>query len=418
MFLPTFLLLATAAIPTTAKTLLEAIENIPELSNFTSFYNANKFFASAFFGNKTLYPITVFIPNDKAFAKFYNTTGSPLTSVGPLELLTIIQYHTLVSGLDKNNLTTASSGSGLTVPTLLVSDQFNNRSAGSTLASKFGGPERANGQVVFISGSGSGVARRTVLSRQAGSSTSSVRSGLSSTVSITALDDKEGAWDGGHFHIIDGLLTPPTTCKATINGARLTALDNALTRASLWAALDSTKNITCLGPNNNAFTNAGSPDQNLTSANLSKALLFHTLPQVAYSDYLTDGQEFTSLQNMTVRVKVQGQGKDRQIWFNNAKVIDANVLTHNGLVHVLDAVMKPLEQINSTSSGTPGPTSAPTSAPTSTHTSAPTTTTTTGPATSTGAAVAIGMDTSRWGLFGFSGFLGVAGLALFGGLLL
>ena len=327
MFLPSLLLLATAVIPATARTLIEAIENIPELSNFTSFYNANKFFASAFFGNKTLYPITVFIPNNKAFAKFYNTTGSPLTSLGPLELLTIIQYHTLVSGLDKNNLTNASSGSGLTVPTLLVSDLFNNRSAGSGLTSKFGGNERSNGQVVFISGSGgSGVARRTVLSRQAGSSTSSVRSGLSSTVSITAVEDSEGIWDGGRFHIIDGLLTPPTTCKATINGAKLTALDNALTRAGLWTALDSTKNITCLGPNNNAFTSAGSPDQNFTSADLSKALLFHTLPEVAYSDYLTDGQEFTSLQNMTVRVKVQGQGKDRQIWFNNAKVIDANVL--------------------------------------------------------------------------------------------
>jgi len=328
MLLPTLLLVATA-VPATAQTFLEAIGKIPTLSNFTSFYTANEVFASVFFGNKTLYPITVLVPNDNAFASYQALTGTPLTSLDPLELLTVIQYHTLVSSISKDNLTDSGSGSGLTAPTLLVSNQYNNRSAGSALAAKFGGPERANGQVVFISGSGPAGLNRLLLSRQGGSSSDTVRSGLSSTVNLTALDDSQGVWEGGRFHIIDGLLTPPDTCKKTINGAKLTALDNALTRSNLWTALDSTKNITCLGPSNSAFSTAGSPDQNLTASELSKALLFHTLPQVAYSDFLTDGQEFTSLQNMTVRVKVQGQGKDRQIWFNNAKVISANVLTHN-----------------------------------------------------------------------------------------
>lgn len=49
---------------------------------------------------------------------------------------------------------------------------------------------------------------------------------------------------------------------------------------------------------------------------------FHTLPEVAYSNFLTDGMKFTSLQNATVTVTV----KDNQIWFNDAKVIQPNVL--------------------------------------------------------------------------------------------
>jgi uncharacterized surface protein with fasciclin (FAS1) repeats len=40
--------------------------------------------------------------------------------------------------------------------------------------------------------------------------------------------------------------------------------------------------------------------------------------------------EFTSLANKTVKVKIQGD----DIYFNNAKVVAANVLTNNGLIHM------------------------------------------------------------------------------------
>ena len=99
-----------------------------------------------------------------------------------------------------------------------------------------------------------------------------------------------------------------------------------MNRSGLWSALDSHPNITCLGPSNNAFSTAGNPDATLNQTALQGALLFHTLPEVAYSDYLYDGQEFTSLQNMTVKVSIKGEGNDKQIYFNNAKVLDANVL--------------------------------------------------------------------------------------------
>lgn len=326
MYIPSLLLLLTTALLTTAQTLLEAISAIPTLSNFTAFYSTNELFASAFFNNQSLYPITVLVPNDNAFATYLQQNGVSLTDLPPEALLTLIQYHTLVSSLSKENLTNGGSGSGMTTPTMLVNEQYNNRSVGSALASKYGGPERSKGQVVFISNQNTGSSKRLLLSRQAGSSPASVRSGLSSTVNITALDDDQGLWKGGRFHIVDGLLTPPAMCKETIRQASLTSLDRALNRSGLWDALDSSNNVTCLGPSNDAFNNAANPDQNFTSQELVKALLFHTLPQVAYSDFLVDGMEFTSLQNMTVRVKVQGEGKERQIWFNNARVVDANVL--------------------------------------------------------------------------------------------
>lgn len=56
----------------------------------------------------------------------------------------------------------------------------------------------------------------------------------------------------------------------------------------------------------------------------------HTLDEVTYSNYLRDGQVIGTLNNTKVRVSIRGE----DIFFNNAKVIEANVLTNNGLIHM------------------------------------------------------------------------------------
>ncbi|KAH7091966.1 FAS1 domain-containing protein [Paraphoma chrysanthemicola] len=331
--------------------LLEAISKVPALSNFTAFYRNNAAFANALLGNASNYPITFLAPNDQAFASYQERNGISLTSLPPATLLAVLQYHTLVSSLSKENLTGDSGRAGNTIPTMLTT-QNNNRSVGISMAARFGGSQRASGQVVFIRSSEPS-SNRFLLSRQNGLPQSSIRSGLSSDLSLLALEGDQGIWDGGRFHIVDGLLTPPQLCARTIRSSNLTSLDNALNRTRLWPSLDGSKNVTCLGPSNEAFARAGNPDAGLNETALTDAILFHTLDEVAYSDYLYNGQEFKTLQNGTVRVRVEGQGASRSVWFNNAKLINANVLTHNGLMHVLDAVMMPLEQINGTPSSTP-----------------------------------------------------------------
>ncbi|KAH6633521.1 fasciclin domain-containing protein [Boeremia exigua] len=342
-------LLGMALSRTHAQTLLEALSRVPELSNFTTFYQNNEAFAASYFGNKSIYPITFLAPSNEAFTAYYAQHQVSLFDVGPEILLQLVQYHTLVSDLTRDNFTSVGT-TGITAPTLLKDSPNNNRSSGVSLASKFGGPERARGQVVFIQSAGKASTPNSfkLMSRQSSEETTGVRSGLASTVNIQTLDAEQATWDGGSFHIVDGLLTLPTTCARTIRSAGLASLDNALNRTKLWPALDGTKNVTCLGPSNAAFQTAGNPDRSLNETDLTGALLFHTLPEVAYSDFLVDGQEFKSLQNATVRVRVEDNNGTRTIWFNNARVVDANVLTHNGLIHVLDAVMIPLEQLNST----------------------------------------------------------------------
>lgn len=311
-----------------AQTLLEALSKVPELSNFTAFYQNNQMFANAYFGNSSSYPITFLAPSNDAFTSYYTQHQRSLFDVEPQTLLELVQYHTLVSNLSRDNFT-SNGAKGLTAPTMLQDSPNNNRSSGVGLAAKFGGSAKARGQVVFIQNAGiaSTSNRFKLMNRQSTQSQSAgVRSGLASTVNLQTLDADQGTWDGGRFHIVDGLLTLPTTCESTIRTAGLSSLDNALNRTSLYSALDGSKNVTCLGPSNTAFQQAGNADSVLNDTALSSALLYHTLSEVAYSDFLFDGQEFKSLQNGTVRVRVEEEDGNRTIWFNNAKVINPNVL--------------------------------------------------------------------------------------------
>jgi uncharacterized surface protein with fasciclin (FAS1) repeats len=100
------------------------------------------------------------------------------------------------------------------------------------------------------------------------------------------------------------------------------ALDNALNRSGIWPVLDHSNNVTCLGPNTDAFKKAGDPDQTLDQNDLINALELHTLQQPLYTNYLTDGQTVTSVNNVTVTIYIRGD----DMYFNDAKIVLANVL--------------------------------------------------------------------------------------------
>ena len=320
------LLILAAALGANAQNLLDALQKFPELSNFTAFVTSQQSLQTSYFNNATLYPFTFLAPDNNAWGSLTAKYGDGLGTMSPQTLANILSYHTLATNLSKTDFENGGKA-GITVPTYLDNGVNNNRTAGVALSARFAGGPKAQGQVVFVrSDSGSPSTFRLMNRQNGGQPTSSIRSGLSSNVGLKVIDSKDGVWNGGRFHIVTGILTPPTLCMTTIRGAGLSSLDNALNRTMLWNALDTTRNITCLGPNNAAFTAAGNADSALNTSTLSGALLFHTLPEVAYSDYLYDGQEFKSLQNMTVRVRIATDGKTKNIYFNNAKVIDANVL--------------------------------------------------------------------------------------------
>ncbi|KAH8912022.1 FAS1 domain-containing protein [Coniochaeta sp. PMI_546] len=339
-----------------------ALSQYPEVSTFQGLISqvpggVSSLLPSGLSPNSTK-GVTVLVPSNNAFSNFLNASHlTNITSVPLDQLVNILYYHIMYAKLTSANF---SAPNGLIVPTLLKDQLYNNRSAGADLINTYGA-DAAQGNVLYISKEPINPVKFRV--RQQQDNSAALRGGMGQDGLINAVD---GTWDLGYFQIVDTVLAPPSPCSTTIKGqGTLKSLDTALTNANLWDALDHSANVTCLAPSNSAFQAAGDPQVTLNSTDLSGALLFHTLPMPMYSTFITDGQVVQSLAGLNVTIaKVDGD-----IYFNDAKVISPNVLTNNGLIHVLDKVMSP--------NGT-----AP--AATATTTSTATTTTATGTGTTTG----------------------------------
>ncbi|KAF9774424.1 hypothetical protein IL306_007583 [Fusarium sp. DS 682] len=269
--------------------------------------------------------VTVLVPTDDAIQSYLKASGiSNVTELNQTSLQVFFSYHIMAASLSSADF---DESRGLSVPTLLKSEAFNNRTAGPQIQSQFGSD--ADGQVVF--------AKRERKGKRADGAVSgaivNLRAGEEQNIKMTAVDGSWGAKNASRFQIVDKVLLPPISCSNTVEAAkdeRLDALNGALIKAGLWPALDAAKNVTCLAPSTQAFKDAGSPDVELSKKDLGGALLAHTLDEVTYTNYLRDGQVIGTLNKTEVRVSIIGD----DIFFNNAKIIEPNVLTNNGLIHM------------------------------------------------------------------------------------
>lgn len=153
-------------------------------------------------------------------------------------------------------------------------------------------------------------------------------------------------FSGGSIHIINSLLTPPVSVSVSAVALNLTSAVGALTAANLASTVDTTSDLTVFVPNNAAFRRIGSALSNISTEQLSAVLRYHVVQGVVYSNAIMNGSMVPTLQgtNITTRI-VNGS-----VYVNNAKVILANVLTSNGVVHVIDSVLNPMNA-TATSSG-------------------------------------------------------------------
>jgi hypothetical protein len=141
-------------------------------------------------------------------------------------------------------------------------------------------------------------------------------------------------------------------------------------QTGLGPAIDVTQNVTCLTPNDQAFLSAGTSSDNITA--LGSTLSLHVLNEPVYTSFLQDGDEFETIDNQTVRVSIL----NGDIYFNDALLTKPNVLTNNGVMHVIDRVMSPLSTSPASSSmavsSTNGPSSTASVPATVTVTASPT----------------------------------------------
>ncbi|KAM0438466.1 hypothetical protein ACHAPT_001215 [Fusarium lateritium] len=368
-----FALLSLVGAQSLPEELSDAISDYPTLSLFRSLIGAAPHGLTKSLSEKSS-DITVLVPTNDAIEKYLKNAGiTDVTGLDEDDIQTFFSYHIMAASLQSSDF---DSPRGKTVPTLLQSSEFNNRTAGPDLVQDFG--KQATGQVVFASKIDQSDKRSK--RQQIKGDEVNLRAGLAQDVKMTAIDGKWGPKKANTFQVVNSVLLPPRPCSVTVRTVkddRLDGLDKALNATGLWPALDHSKNVTCLAPSSQAFEDAG----DLSKEELTGALLAHTLDQVTYTDYLTDGMVVGTLNKTTVRVFIKGD----DIYFNNAKVIKANVITNNGLIHMLDQVIQSSGEPSSSAKGV-----SPSGTSTSTESSSPTSETGSAQATNAANTLSIG----------------------------
>jgi len=147
----------------------------------------------------------------------------------------------------------------------------------------------------------------------------------------------------GVVHVIDAVLTPPTTTvvDAIVDSPVHNTLEAAVLAADLAGTLSGEGPFTVFAPTDDAFAAlpAGTIDALLADPQglLTEILLYHVVGAEVLSSDLSDGQTAMTLNGQDLTVSITNDG----VFINDAQVIVADIVTDNGVVHVIDAVLLP-----------------------------------------------------------------------------
>ena len=152
--------------------------------------------------------------------------------------------------------------------------------------------------------------------------------------------------DNGVVHVIDAVLIPSgsqtTVVDVIVNSPDHTVLEAAVVEAGLVDALSAEGPFTVFAPTDDAFATlldalGYTAEELLAYPGLTDILLYHVVGAQALSTDLSDGQQITTLLEEDVVVTINENG----VFINQSQVTTADIVTDNGVVHVIDAVLVP-----------------------------------------------------------------------------
>ncbi|OCT46610.1 Stabilin-2 [Cladophialophora carrionii] len=278
-----------------AQDLTTLLANTTELSNLTTYLGLFPDLVGQLSSSQN---ITLLAPNNEAFSRFLNSSAGAALAQNDTDLIQgLFTYHVLEGAYP--NFTDVQF-----IPTLLQPPQFTNVTGGQ------------------------------VVQAVPGDNSTAFFSGLLNNASSTGAPLN---YSGGVIHIIDEVLIIPQNVSETAIQANLTAVAGALTSADLVETVDYLTDVTVFAPNNAAFEAIGSALPNLTTEDLTSILQYHVIQgTVGYSNQLQNGSLMT-VQGNNVTIAVV----DGEVFVNSARVVVADVLVANGVVHVIDNVLNP-----------------------------------------------------------------------------
>ena len=171
-------------------------------------------------------------------------------------------------------------------------------------------------------------------------------SGSTVTVGTATVTQADVLASNGIIHVIDTVLMPPVDIPAT---AQTTGIHNSLVaaviQADLLATLQGPGPFTVFAPTDQAFTDAGidladfdTPEENET---LSDILLHHVVSAEVPAKDVTDCMSADAANGQPLSFTVGDS-----VMVNDAVVVATDVVTKNGLIHVIDKVLTPSDTPN------------------------------------------------------------------------
>ena len=168
--------------------------------------------------------------------------------------------------------------------------------------------------------------------------------GVSVGAAAVTLADVQAS--NGIIHVIDTVLMPPVDIPATAQSTGIHgSLVAAVIQADLLSTLQGPGPFTVFAPTDQAFTDAGidlglldTPEGKQT---LSDILLYHVVGAEVPAANVTECMSATAANDHPLSFTV-GAG----VMVNDANVTMADVITSNGLIHVIDKVLMPTDTPN------------------------------------------------------------------------
>ncbi len=145
--------------------------------------------------------------------------------------------------------------------------------------------------------------------------------------------------------MVGGAMMVPTKniVENAMNASNVTTLVAAVKAAGLVDVLSKSGEFTVFAPTDTAFGKlpAGTVEMLIKPENkqkLTDILTYHVVSGSNRAASLQDGQKVKSLQGGELKFTV----KDGKVWVNNAMVEIPDVISSNGVTHVIDTVLMPM----------------------------------------------------------------------------
>lgn len=135
-------------------------------------------------------------------------------------------------------------------------------------------------------------------------------------------------------------MTEPNIVTLAASNPQLSTLVKLVKSAGLVKALSGSSKLTVFAPTNAAFAKVPKATLNTLAHNkklLAKVLEYHVVKGALTAAQIEKKHSLKTLEGAPVKVTVRGGS----VYINKAKVIKANVMASNGIVHVINGVLTP-----------------------------------------------------------------------------